>query len=374
MPAELRVTNMKQTLRLALGAALATGACGCGKARADTARAADRAPSDTSAGAATTGSLVGAQYAFVSDEAGNAVSVIERSDGRVVATLSPGQRPRGIRLTPDGRTLVVAVSGSPRGGPGVDESKLPPADRSKDGLALIDLTTRAVRRLPGGVDPENFDLSSDGHTIYVANEDASAVTVVDVPRGAVVASIPVGGQPEGVTVRPGHDEVWVTSEETGKLFVVDTRRHRVTHVIAVGKRPRSVAFTRDGSRAYAPAEVGGNLTVIDASRYAPIATIAVPGAGAKPMDALLAPGDSLLYVSTGRGGTVAVLDTRTSKFVATIPVGTRPWGMALSPDGTQLWTANGPPGNDVSVVDLATRRVVRRIPVGAAPWGVALAR
>lgn len=319
-------------------------------------------------------SLASGRYAFVSNEAANDVSAIDVASGAVVATLRPGQRPRGIRLMPDGKTLVVAVSGSPRGGPGVDESKLPPPDRSRDGLALVDLTTRQVRRLPGGLDPENFDISPDGRTIYVANEDASAATVVDVPSASVVATIPVGGQPEGVTVRPGGAEAWVTSEEGGKLYVIDTRARRVSHVIAVGKRPRSVVFSHDGTRAWAPAEVGGTVTVIDATTYRPIATVAVPGKGAKPMGTAIAPDDSRVYVSTGRGGTVAVLDAKTNEFVATIPVGTRPWGIAVSLDGRTLWTANGPPGNDVSVVDLTTNRVVRRVPVGQAPWGVVLSR
>ena len=33
-----------------------------------------------------------------------------------------------------------------------------------------------------------------------------------------------------------------------------------------------------------------------------------------------------------------------------MPVGKRPWGIALTPDGRKLYTANGP-SNDVSVVD-----------------------
>jgi YVTN family beta-propeller protein len=36
-----------------------------------------------------------------------------------------------------------------------------------------------------------------------------------------------------------------------------------------------------------------------------------------------------------------------------------------------LYTANGP-SNDVSVVDAATRQVIARIPVGQRPWGVAV--
>jgi YVTN family beta-propeller protein len=231
-----------------------------------------------------------------------------------------------------------------------------------------------VRRLPGGVDPENFDIGSDGKTIYVANEDASAASVVDVSSGTVKATIKVGGQPEGVTVRPGDAEVWVTSEEGGKLYVIDAKTDSVTHEIAVGKRPRSVAFSHDGKRAYAPAEVSGNVTVIDATTYRPIATVFVPGKEPKPMLALMAPDDSRLYVSTGRAGTVAILDTKSGKFVGAIGVGSRPWGMGLSSDGKRLWTANGPPGNDVSVVDLASDQVVKRIPVGKAPWGVVLSK
>jgi YVTN family beta-propeller protein len=346
----------------------------------------DRAASDTlggragataaaaTAGAPTISLLEGGPYAFVSNEADDNVSVIDVRTDSVVAMLEPGQRPRGIKMMPDGKALVVAVSGSPRAGPGVDESTLPPADRSKDGLALVDLATRQVRRLPGGVDPENFDVSSDGKTIYVANEDASAASVVDVASGTVKATIEVGGQPEGVTVRPGGDEVWVTSEVGGKLYVVDTKSFTVTHVITVGKRPRSVVFTHDGKRAYAPGEVSGNVTVIDTRTYRPIAAIPVPGKAPKPMGSVITPDDSKVYISTGRGGTVAIFDTKSDKFIGTVDVGSRPWGMALTSDGRQLWTADGPPGNDVSVVDLATDRVVKKVSVGKAPWGVAISK
>jgi YVTN family beta-propeller protein len=54
-----------------------------------------------------------------------------------------------------------------------------------------------------------------------------------------------------------------------------------------------------------------------------------------------------------------------------VEVGQRPWGIALSPDGTKLFTANGPSG-DVSVVDVATNEVKSKIPVGRGPWGVAV--
>ena len=54
-------------------------------------------------------------------------------------------------------------------------------------------------------------------------------------------------------------------------------------------------------------------------------------------------------------------------------VGKRPWGVAVSRDGTRIYTANGP-SNDVAVIDAGSFRVLRRIPVGSSPWGIALSK
>jgi YVTN family beta-propeller protein len=47
--------------------------------------------------------------------------------------------------------------------------------------------------------------------------------------------------------------------------------------------------------------------------------------------------------------------------------------MAMSADGSRIYTANGP-SNDVSVVDTKTLKVVKKIPVGKSPWGIVLSR
>jgi YVTN family beta-propeller protein len=70
-----------------------------------------------------------------------------------------------------------------------------------------------------------------------------------------------------------------------------------------------------------------------------------------------------------RGHQVFTIDTATNKSLGSVEVGARPWGIALSPDGKTLSSANGP-SNDLSVVDVATNAVVTRIPDGASPWGV----
>jgi YVTN family beta-propeller protein len=90
------------------------------------------------------------------------------------------------------------------------------------------------------------------------------------------------------------------------------------------------------------------------------------------MSVLLDARRNRLYVSTGRGGTVAVIDvTGTPKLVKEIPVGKRPWGIALSADGRFLYTANGP-SDDMSIVDTTSLTTVKRVGAGKSPWGVAV--
>jgi len=68
---------------------------------------------------------------------------------------------------------------------------------------------------------------------------------------------------------------------------------------------------------------------------------------------------------------VAVIDGEQLALITLIPVGQRPWGIALTADGQKLYTANGI-SNDVSVIDTATNKVTGTIKAGDGPWGVAL--
>jgi YVTN family beta-propeller protein len=123
--------------------------------------------------------------------------------------------------------------------------------------------------------------------------------------------------------------------------------------------------------------VGASLTVVDAMAATPQGTIPLhldtpkPG-GARPMGLALSPDGKWLYVTCGRGGSIAVVDVAARAQVRSMNgVGDRPWGIAVSADGTQLYTANGP-SHDLSIVDVATGAVTQRVTIGGLPWGAAL--
>jgi YVTN family beta-propeller protein len=306
---------------------------------------------------------------YVSNEVSGDLSIIDAREIRVTATIPLGKRPRGLRLAPGGRTLYVALSGSPSGGPLVDESKLPPADKSADGIGVVDVAERRLVRILRGVsDPEQLAVSADGAQLFVASEDRGELVVLAAADGTVRARIPVGAEAEGVNLAPDGTVVYVTSEAEHRVTAIDTKTLRPLARIEVGTRPRSTAFSRDGARAYVLNEAAGSVSVVDARAHRVLRTLPLP-AGALPMSGAVSPDGGLLYLSTGRGHQVLSIDVAGGAVRAGVESGARPWGLALSPDGARLYAANGP-SNDVAIIDARAMRVLARVPVGEKPWGV----
>jgi YVTN family beta-propeller protein len=329
-------------------------------------------PSQAPAPAAVDTSVVTpAGRLYVTNENSGTLSVIDTAARQVIATIPLGKRPRGIKVSPDGALLYVALSGSPMAPPGTDESTLPPPDRSADGIGVVDIAQgRLVRVIQGGTDPEQTAISADGRRLFVANEDAGQASVIDVSDGRVVATVPVGGEPEGVDLRPDGKVVYVTSEEDNQVAVIDAVTAKLLTTFKAGPRPRATGFLPDSSRAYVSAENGAAVIVVDAMTHTPIETIKLEGGDlVRPMGVIASADGKQVFVTTGRGKSVAIIDTATNKAIGAVEVGERPWGIAATMDGSMVFTANGP-SNDVSFVDVANRTVVAKVKVGDRPWGV----
>lgn len=307
---------------------------------------------------------------YATNEISGDLTVIDPIARQVVARIPLGKRPRGITPSPDGKLIYVALSGSPIGGPGVDESALPPADKTADGIAVLDVASGKVLRVLRGIsDPEQVAVSPDGERLYVASEDTGQMIVIDTD-GGVRAKLAVGGEPEGVAVSPDGKLAYATSEEASTVAVVETAAPRVRANIKVGERPRNAVFAPAGDRAYVTGEFDDSVAAIDVAADRVAASTKIGGGeNSRPMGIVVTPDGSTLYVTTGRGKQLVRLDARDLKITGRTQVGDRPWGVALSPDARYLFTANGP-SNDVSMVDAKTMKVVARFPAGERPWGV----
>jgi YVTN family beta-propeller protein len=306
---------------------------------------------------------------YVSNEASGDITIIDPVKLEATATVHLGKRPRGIHASSDGKLIFVTLSGSPYAPPGVDESKLPPPDRTADGIGVMDTSdNKVLRKLPSGSDPEQFGVRRDGKMIYVSNEDDHGLSFVNLDTAKVDKTVPTGDEPEGVTLTPDEKYVYVTSEVAGTVTVVDTQSGEVVKTIKVLLRPRNIVFSPDGSRAYVANENSGAISVIDTAKLEVVDTFKVDE-NLKTMGMAITRDGAHLFITTGRGKKLVFMDLPSGKVQAMLEVGDRPWGVALSPDEKMLFTANGS-SNDTSVIDVATRAVVKKIKVGDKPWGV----
>ena len=304
-------------------------------------------------------SPVAAETIYVSDEEANVVHVVDGRRLAVIARIPVGQRPRGLGLSRDGKLLYVAVSNDNR-------------------IDVVDLPTRkVVGQLPSGPDPELFALDPDGRHLYVANEDDNFVSVVDIAGKRITREVPVGIEPEGMAVSPDGRIVVNTSETTSMVHFIEAATGKLTDNVPVDTRPRYAAFTPDGRKLWVTSEVRGTLAVIDVATrkvdtVIDFETAGLPTDFVQPVGIAMTRDGSRVFVALGRGKLVAEVDPKRHAIIRSFPVGLRAWNLALSPDETRLYTANGLSG-DVSVIDLDSNRPSGTVTLGGKPWGIVVA-
>ncbi|HKL89369.1 MAG TPA: hypothetical protein VJ884_10230, partial [Salinibacter sp.] len=117
-----------------------------------------------------------------------------------------------------------------------------------------------------GKQPWHPVISGDGTTAYVPNKASNTVTVVDLERRTVTATIEGEGlaQPHGTALSPDGRYLFVSNNnrngtytptddnpDAGTITVVDTKTNEITKVIEVGTYPTGIG-TFGGQRAQMP--------------------------------------------------------------------------------------------------------------------------
>jgi YVTN family beta-propeller protein len=193
--------------------------------------------------------------------------------------------PAGLDVSPDGRTVAVALN---------------QADR----VALVDLGTNAVRTVAVGAYPFAAVFAADGRTAYVSNEDDGTISVIDVAAGTQTGTIDVGGRhahPAGMAIDTVHRRLLVAVANRDRLTAIDLATNRIAWSAAVG-RPE------------AP--------------------------GAQPVAVAVAPDGQTAITANEGEDALAVVRTSTAKVIGRIPTTAFPMGVAIPPSGRQIaWIA-----------------------------------
>jgi YVTN family beta-propeller protein len=315
---------------------------------------------------------------FVSAEASGEVFVVDPVTTKVIEHIAVGARPRGLKLSPDGRQLFVAMAGPQKPPVRAGAPAPAPAGPTGTGVAVVDVAARKIIKQiatpPGAF---AVDLLPDGKTAFVSNSETNELLVIDVVAGTLKKKIPVGTAPQGVAVRGDGKVVYVAARGADEVSAIDTKTMSLLGRIDAGSHPQTVLLTPRAQTAVAIDEGLPSVTTLDLKQNAFKEQFAIPGLPktTPPLtlqSAIFSPDGKRLYVTTGAGRSVLIVDPTKKAVIGTIDaVGMFPRGIAISKDGRKLYTANGP-SNDVAIINVATKKVEARVAVPGAPWGVVL--
>ncbi|MEP6765625.1 MAG: hypothetical protein ABJB66_15020 [Gemmatimonadaceae bacterium] len=185
-------------------------------------------------------------------------------------------------------------------------------------------------------------------TIVASNMNGASVSIVDVASGSTIATIPVGEGPHEVAI--SHDGKWAAVSiyggraSTGQsLFVIDIADPSKTRTIELGagnQRPHGVQFTPDDRTLLVTGERAQRVLFVDFTT-GQIDSSLVTGQATTHMVALTKDGRSA-FTTNISAMTVSAIDVPNRKVRATFQVGKRIEGLAVTPDGREVWVG----GND----------------------------
>jgi len=279
-------------------------------------------------------------FAYVVNSSGHSVSVVQTSDNTVTQTIElgfeggVGHFPLAVAFLPDGSAAYVANSGT--------------AD--VDVIRTSDHTVSATVSIPdlgtgGDPNPTGLAVTPDGSKVYVREIGEFSARVIQTSDNSL-SQIALGASPNFFAATPDGGSIYVGfSNRT--LRIIDTSDNSLSSVVSLSSSTmRGMAFSPDGSTGYIPNATEGTVSVIQTSDDTVSETITL-STGVEAID--ISPDGSLLYVSNRSVDTVSVIQTSDNSVVETINVGDFPDDLAVSPDGSRVYVTNKG-DNTVSVI------------------------
>ena len=241
-----------------------------------------------------------------------------------------------------------------------------------DSTAMLIDSERAtvVATLPTGVGPHEVDVTPSSGVAVVTNygragAPGSTLTTISMRDAKVVKTIDLGAyqKPHGI-VAVDDKTAYVTAEAQRAVLAVDLEAGRVVKAVETGQDVSHMLAPWRHAQMFVSNIGSGSVSVVS---FAGDASATIPtGRGTEGIAVL--PDGSEVWVTNREDGTVSVIDPRRRTIVATLRAGAFPIRAKATPDGRRVLVSNARSG-DLSVVDVKERKEVRRIRFDVAPAG-----
>lgn len=217
-------------------------------------------------------------------------------------------------------------------------------------------TTRGVSTVHVGRAPDAVAISPDQRWAYVANQSSDSISVVQRSTSSVVATIKVGSEPSSVVFAPGGSLAYVLNYGDHTVSVIATATKKVSASIVLPDGfPMFAAVSPDGSFVNIVSSLGAvdvlsTKTGAARQEYAPSGLLGTLGSATFSADA------STAYITFGGngdgGGTIQAVAASTGAARTLATVETSAAAIAITPDGSKAFVAEGQGDDDLAIVDL----------------------
>jgi DNA-binding beta-propeller fold protein YncE len=227
-------------------------------------------------------------------------------------------------------------------------------------------TAAAAIRLPGdshGDAPFGAAVDADGRILISQTNTGRVASGAYPVTGFTTGDL--GGTPTSIALLGGGTAlVTPTGPDNQEASVVEVASDRVLVQVPLGV-PAFAALTAPDSQTVYLGTNDGRVLVFDAASSSVTASIDLRVEKSRANHLALNAAGTVLYASSFTTGSISEIDLASRKVVRLLIVGGEPQGVALSPDGTELYVANEAGTGQIEILDLVGRVVEASIPSGA---------
>src|SRR2546423_2714353 len=277
------------------------------------------------------------------------IQVIGRATGRVVQTLKQPAAFLGLAFSPDGHTLYAS---------GGNEAAVYRYSWRDGRATLVDQIALAQKepKKDGTRYPAGLAMSRDGQQLYVAENLADMLAVVDVASKRIVQRLKTDHYPYNVAVAvDGRIYVSAWGSNSVSVFTAQAGTLADAGKITVGRHPSALALNADGSRLFVASASSDRVIVVDTTKRRVVKELldsppAGPREGSTPDALALSADGGRLFVAEADNNAIAVFDLSSATagvqtkraqdhLAGRIPVGWYPTALVASTNS--LWVLNG---------------------------------
>jgi YVTN family beta-propeller protein len=214
------------------------------------------------------------------------------SSEQTVTKIPTEKTPKIIKVTPDEKYALVA-------------------NWHSSSVSIVDVQTyQTIKNIRLGGEtwykPRGIAISSDSKRAYVANMRGGTISVIDLTRLNVIEDIPVTLNPRHVLLAKDQKTLYISDNILGKIIKFDLLSRKKTGEVAIGKKARTIALSPDEKYVFGVSHDESRLVVVDAESLDIVYQERFPF----PLGLAVTPDGKQLWITSYRQGMIGVYEIK----------------------------------------------------------------